>query len=111
MIQIEDDGSIPVCHYRFYKIANIPKVGVAAYVDVIGVVVECGELSEFISNKTQKELKRITLTVMDETASIKVTLWNEAAIKCESMLNKLANMPIIAIKACKISDFNGMIHG
>jgi len=91
--------------YKFVKIADIESVEPKSYVDVIGVVEEVGPLGTIMSNKTQKELKKRNLKIMDRTARIEITLWSEDAENFNE--DKMAQNTVVAFKGAKVSDFGG----
>jgi len=91
--------------YKFVKIGDIESVEPKSFVDVIGVVEEVGPLGTIMSNKTQKELKKRNLKIMDRTARIEITLWSEDAENFNE--DKLAPNTVVAFKGAKVSDYGG----
>jgi len=104
VVQVEDHEILSQ-KYNFVAIANIEQVEPKQFVDVIGVVTEVGPMSTIMSNKSQKEIKRRNLKIVDQTAKIEVTLWSEDAENFDE--HKLAANTVVAFKGAKVSDFGG----
>merc|ERR1719357_1325345 len=90
------DSSIQSQKYNFVQIAGIEQVEPKQFVDVIGVVTEVGPLSTIMSNKTQKEIKRRSLKIADQSAKIDITLWADDADNFDE--HKLATNTVVAFK-------------
>lgn len=104
VVQVED-STISGQRYNFVKIADVEQVEPKQFVDVIGVVTEVGSLATIMSNKSQKEIKKRSIKMMDQTAAIEMTLWSEDAEKFDEDI--LAKNTVIAFKGAKVSDFGG----
>ena len=101
----ENTNHIPTLRYNFFPISALPHKEVGCMVDVLGVVVEIGEVSTIIPrqgpNAGQQLLKR-TVKILDTSASIELTVWSEAAQKF--------NIPrgsAVAFRNLKIGQFDG----
>lgn len=106
MTEVKDNNNeILSQKYKFVKIGDIESVEPKSFVDVIGVVEEVGPLGTIMSNKTQKELKKRNLKIMDRTARIEITLWSEDAENFNE--DKLAPNTVVAFKGAKVSDYGG----
>jgi len=77
-------------------------------VDIIGIVANIGELSDFVSQKSQRKVTKRDVILVDKTAKINVTLWNQMAIDFDEQ--ELLNNPVIVLKAARVSEFGGIIH-
>jgi len=106
-VQMVEDpsGEILSQKYKFVAIEGIEAVEPKQFVDVIGVVVEVGPMATIMSQRTQKELKRRNLKIVDKTAKIEITLWAEDAENFNE--EKLAANTVVAFKGAKVSDFGG----
>ena len=92
--------------YKFVKIANIEQIEPKSFVDVIGVVIEVGQIVSIMSNRTQNQMRRRNIKIADQTAKIDVTLWNKDADDWSE--DQLSNNPVVAFKGCKVSSFGGI---
>merc|ERR1719454_285408 len=76
-----------------------------AYADVIGVCDTVGEVQNFTSSRTNKELTKRTFRIVDQSgAAIECTMWGQTAqqLIAEDIMNQ-----VVGIKAARVSDFNG----
>jgi len=106
VIPVQDESNeIEQQKYKFTKISNIEQVEPKSFVDVIGVVLDVGPITNIMSNRTQQEMKRRNLKIADQTAKIDVTLWNNDAEEFNE--DKIGNNAIIALKGAKVSNFGG----
>jgi len=102
---VGEDQSIQTASYDFKKIDQISNLENQAYVDVIGVCDTVGEIQNFTSSRTQKELTKRTFRIVDETNNaIECTLWGNAAQNLDT--NAVMNQ-VVACKAARVSDYNG----
>ncbi|KAL1672664.1 hypothetical protein EV122DRAFT_294720 [Schizophyllum commune] len=89
-----DDADVPVIQFDFVKIDIC---------DVIGVVVDCGEVSEISTKSTNRTTSKRELSIVDDSGwSVRITLWGETAEKYSEEGN-----PVIAFKGVKVGDFGG----
>ncbi|TBU15764.1 replication factor A protein 1 [Ordospora colligata] len=94
-----DDGS-PRYFFNFVKISELtPEM---SYCDVIGVVKDVYPSSTVVVKSTQNELLKRDAVVVDESGSVRLTLWGaKAELDIESGM-------VLAMKSVKISDFSGV---
>ncbi|ETO26742.1 hypothetical protein RFI_10392, partial [Reticulomyxa filosa] len=83
-----EDSQIEKQKFKFIQIGSILDVQFGEFIDVIG----CVE-----SNK-QKEVKRRTITLVDPTGKIELTLWDTSAELYDE--NRLHNQ-VVAVKGCR----------
>jgi replication factor A1 len=102
-----DDG-IKNQTYEFTKIAALQNADPGLIVDVIGIVKNCGDLSEIISQKMGGKTlqKRDILIVDDSNHDITLTLWGDKAVSCDQLTNA-----VVAFKGLKLGDYNGRTLG
>ena len=73
-------------------------------VDLIAVVKSCSDCVTITSSRTQKELQKRDIVLVDKSLSeIGLTLWGTTAEKFNG-----DNNPILAIKGARVSDYNGV---
>ncbi|KAI5895965.1 replication factor-a protein [Schizophyllum commune H4-8] len=98
-----DDADVPVIKFDFVKIDQLLTTEKDSSCDVIGVVVDCSEVSEIATKSTNRAAKKRELTIADDSGySVRVTLWGETAEKYSE-----AGYPVIAFKGVKVGDFGG----
>lgn len=104
----DDGSSIKTQTYEFTKIGALQNTDPGAIVDVIGIVKNCGEVTEIISQKMGgKTLQKRDLLIMDDSNhDISVTLWGEKAITGDQFANA-----IVAFKGLKLGDYSGRTLG
>lgn len=103
---LEDVSEIPKVHYSFIPINKIVDNKKDDILDVIGIVKECGELSEITVKSTQKQLIKRDLTLVDiSSASIRLTLWGKQAQDFTEQ--EAASNPVIAIKGVRVNEYQG----
>ncbi len=61
-----------------------------------------------MSNRTQQEMKRRNLKIVDETAKIDVTLWNNDAEEFNEDKMRNSKKSCYCLKGCKVSPYGGM---
>lgn len=102
----EDDGKIPRNHFDFVSIDQIKDIPKDQSVDVIGIVTNVSNLQSITSKTTGNQFEKKTVTILDTSSySIEVTFWGEKA-KGDIPLNV-----VVAIRGCRVSDFNGKSLG
>eukprot|EP00697_Spironema_sp_BW2_P014084 gnl/Spiro4/4427_TR2199_c0_g1_i1.p1 gnl/Spiro4/4427_TR2199_c0_g1~~gnl/Spiro4/4427_TR2199_c0_g1_i1.p1 ORF type:complete len:677 (+),score=171.25 gnl/Spiro4/4427_TR2199_c0_g1_i1:305-2032(+) len=98
-----DPDSIPKLKMNFTKLSDIASLEPGKVIDVIGVITEVGDVSTFTATKTNKELTKRNVKLIDASNHIAdLTLWGEQAIKFNSQYGE-----IMAIKAARVGDFGG----
>ncbi|KAH9257863.1 hypothetical protein BASA81_003882 [Batrachochytrium salamandrivorans] len=76
-------------------------------VDILGVVIDQGEVSQFTS-KAGKELRKLELEVVDQSmASIRVSVWGTKADETHAQLAQAGSNPVVAFKSLLVGDFGG----
>lgn len=76
-----DAPQIATSMYNFIKIKEIEHCEVNSTVDLIAVLKEVSDVNEFVSSKTQKELQKREVILVDTSmASVRVTFWGQEAI-------------------------------
>jgi replication factor A1 len=105
VVAAEDSGSIKKMKFSFESVEKIAQKPRDAIVDVLGVVTNVGPLSNILSQKTNREIPKRTITVADDSQhSVEITFWNTMAENHSDV--DLLNA-VIAIKGCRVSDFGG----
>lgn len=105
IIEVCEEGTdnIPEVKYSFKQIGDIANMEISRSVDVIGVLKRFEEVQSITSKKTQKELKKRDLYLMDKSGlEIRFTLWNDEAEKFDARQHD-----IIAVRGAIIGEFNG----
>lgn len=103
---LDEVSEIPKIHYSFVSINKIVDNKKDDILDVIGIVKECGELSEITVKSTQKQLIKRDLTLVDtSSASIRLTLWGKQAQDFTEQ--EAASNPVIAIKGVRVNEYQG----
>ncbi|CAG2113357.1 unnamed protein product, partial [Medioppia subpectinata] len=96
-------SEMPKIRYRFVQIKDLESVALQSVVDVLAVVKNVDECMSITSKKTQKELKKRDIALVDKTSyEVRFTLWNEVAEQFDGQTNQ-----IIAIKNAVVGEFNG----
>eukprot|EP00741_Cyanophora_paradoxa_P004684 tig00000823_g4546.t1 len=110
LIELVSDGSadsIPRINYKFVPIANIENIEANKLVDVLAVVKDVRQLQELKSRKDGKDLIKRDIEIADQSGrAITLTFWGERA-KMPEWDELQGRQPVIAVKSCKISDYNG----
>ena len=102
----DDDGRIPRSHFDFVSIDQIKDIPKDQSVDVIGIVTHVSNLTTITSKTTGNQFEKRNITILDTSSySIEVTFWGEKA-KNDVPLNA-----VVAIRGCRVSDFNGKSLG
>ncbi|XVF52126.1 hypothetical protein PTKIN_Ptkin04bG0239700 [Pterospermum kingtungense] len=110
----EDDNRIPRQQFHFRTISDIEGMENNNIVDIIGVVIfisPAGSLMRKNGTETQKR----TLHLKDTSGrSVELTLWgafcNVEGQKLQSLCDS-GEFPVLAVKAGRVSDFNGKAVG
>ncbi|CAF1322117.1 unnamed protein product [Adineta steineri] len=98
-----DEGqNIPQVQFNFIPICEIANRPVNNTCDTIGVVKSTSDIQTIVSKASQKEFNKRELLLVDEKASIAVTLWGQQAEEFNGSSN-----PVLALKGVKIGDFGG----
>ncbi|KAK4472002.1 hypothetical protein MN116_005379 [Schistosoma mekongi] len=98
-----DTSSLPETHFNFIPIGKLDTQSPGSFVDIVGVVHECGEAQTITAKASQRELRKRELGLVDSSnCLVRLTLWGEEAEHFDG-----ASHPVIVVKAAKISDFNG----
>jgi len=101
--QDADTDKIPRVTFSFVQLDQLSASNKDEVVDVIGICRSAKDVAT-ITSKAGKELTKRDITIADQSlAEIGLTLWGGIA---ESF--NPANNPVIAIKGCKVSDWNGV---
>ena len=94
---------VPKLKYKFIQIKDLPNVSLQSMVDVIGIVRAIDDITAITSKKTQKELKKRELTLLDNSShEVRFTLWNEVAEQFECDLHS-----VLAVKNAFVGEYNG----
>nr|GMC54101.1 replication protein A 70 kDa DNA-binding subunit A-like [Ipomoea batatas] len=111
---LEDDKSIPQQQFQFRSISEIEEMDNNTIIDVIGIVSSISPSSSIMRKNGTETLKR-SLQLKDMSGrSVELTLWGNF---CNAEGQTLQNMcdsgvfPVLAVKACRINDFNGKAIG
>ena len=103
---LDEVSEIPKILYSFIPISKIAENKKDDILDVIGVVKDCGELSQITVKSTQKQLTKRDVTLVDtSSASIRLTLWGKQAEDFTEQ--EAAAKPVIAIKAVRVNEYQG----
>jgi len=103
-IDEEETSKIPTIQFDFCQISQLNASLNGTNVDIIAVVKSAGDCATIVSSKTQKELKKRDLVLVDKSLTeVNLTLWGSYAENWAE-----ANNPILAIKGARVSDYNGV---
>ncbi|CAF0927115.1 unnamed protein product [Adineta ricciae] len=94
--------NIPQVQFNFIPISEIANRSANSTCDVIGVVKSTSDMQTIVSKASQKEFQKREILLVDEKASISVTLWGQQAEEFDGSSNQ-----VLAFKGIKIGDFNG----
>lgn len=96
-------SSIPMLQFDFVPIANIESIEKDTCIDIIGVCKSASDVQTFVARTTNKELIKRDIKLVDRSnKEVNLTLWGNEAEKFDGTSN-----PVVAVKAAKVSDFNG----
>jgi len=101
-----EGNSVPAIRYDFVVLASLEKVNEKETVDVIGIIKDIGEVSNNISQKTNRPVIKRDLTLVDDSGvATRLTLWGNQA---ETFAVNGSN-PVIACKGVSVSNFGGKL--
>ena len=104
-IHLQDDAEDIQESFDFVKIATLSEMEPSGYVDVLAVVKNISEPAIIVSKKSGKEMTKCELTIEDDSgADVRLTVWGNLATQAQT---KFANMPVVAFKRARISDYGG----
>ncbi|KAF9577921.1 Replication factor A protein 1 [Lunasporangiospora selenospora] len=104
IIHAPDSGAVPEMRYKFVDLASLVNIKEKETVDVIAVVKEVGELSNNISQKTNRPVIKRDLMLVDTTGFVtRLTLWGNQA----ETFQIAGSNPVIAFKGVSVSDYGG----
>jgi len=99
-----DAEEIQEC-YDFVKIASLSEMEPSGFVDILAIVKNVGEPATIVSKKSGKEMTKCELTIEDDSgADVRLTVWGDLAANAQT---KFANLPVVAFKRARVSDFGG----
>jgi len=102
---VGEDAKISSQVYEFKPLSDIEGMEDKSFCDTIGICDQVGEVQNFTSSRTQKELTKRTFRLVDKSgAAIECTTWGSFAQSLDP--NSLLNQ-VVALKAAKVSEFNG----
>eukprot|EP00158_Paraphelidium_tribonemae_P003830 Partr_v1_DN26403_c0_g1_i1_m23575 putative Replication Protein len=103
IIPCNDASSVPAIRYNFVSIDRLNDFENNSMIDLIAVVKEAGEVSQFIAKTSQKQMTKRDLVVADQSNNqVTFTLWGKTAESFD-----VSGFPVIACKGVRVSDFNG----
>lgn len=107
ILPVPDSDEIAKINVDPVPIASIANMDVKQSVDILGVVIDQGEVSQFTS-KAGKELRKLELEVVDQSmASIRVSVWGTKADETHAQLAQAGSNPVVAFKSLLVGDFGG----
>lgn len=99
----ETEDSVPHITLTILPLSEIADKNANDYVDIIGIVKSCSELSSITVKSTGKELTKREINVVDDSnCAINCTLWGKQAEDFEGTDN-----PVILIKSGRVGDYMG----
>ncbi|KAI5709630.1 hypothetical protein M8J76_004908 [Diaphorina citri] len=100
----EDEvGNMPSVKYCFVPLKTIAEISPDENIDVLGVCIDAAELSSVTGKTNQKTYMKRDITLVDQSqASVTMTLWGKEAETFDA-----SNKPVIAVKAARVSEFQG----
>ncbi|ESQ55458.1 hypothetical protein EUTSA_v10024555mg [Eutrema salsugineum] len=106
----EEDAAIPRHQFHFRSIGDIESMESNSIVDVIGIVSSISPTG-LIMRKNGTETQKRALQLKDMSGrSVEVTMWGNFCNAEGEKLQRVCDsggFPVLAVKACRISDFNG----
>jgi replication factor A1 len=103
--QVADDTQIGRLQCKYVKLHELSEAAADSIVDVLGVVVDIGVLTEFTSAKTSKMITKRDLTMVDDSNVVCVlTIWGESARLPVGDWRKNA---ILSAAGARVADYNG----
>ncbi|CAO3563560.1 unnamed protein product [Mortierella alpina] len=99
-----DNNHVPAMRYKFVELSALANINEKETVDVIAIVSNVGEVTNNISQKTNRPVIKRDLTLVDATGfSTRLTLWGAQA---ESFTMNGTNA-VIAFKGVTVSNYGG----
>merc|ERR1719326_84441 len=105
VVFVGEDAKISNQVYDFKPLNAIEALEDKTYVDAVVVCDHVGDVQNFTSSRTNKELTKRTFRIVEHSGSaIECTMWGNAAQQLDpnSVLNQ-----VVACKAARVSEFNG----
>jgi len=98
-----DEDNLPHVTYNFVPLSELTNKNANDFVDVIGVMKSCGEVTTIVTKATNRELKKRELHLVDNSnCSVSCTLWGKQAEEYDANDN-----PVILLKGAKLGDYGG----
>ncbi|KAG0014275.1 Replication factor A protein 1 [Entomortierella chlamydospora] len=99
-----ENTHVPEMRYNFVSLSSLAEVNEKETVDVVAIIKDIGEVSNNISQKTNRPVVKRDLTLVDNTGfTTRLTLWGNQA---ESFAVSGSN-PVIAFKGVSVSNYGG----
>lgn len=97
-----DTAHVPEIKYNFVPISDIGAMESGAFVDVIAVCKETGDLTN-LTSKQGKELTKREVTLVDQSnTSIQLTLWGDEARNFDGF-----EQPVLLVKSARVGEYGG----
>ncbi|XP_074270251.1 replication protein A 70 kDa DNA-binding subunit A-like isoform X2 [Silene latifolia] len=110
----DDDNKIPRLQFHFHPISDIEGLENNSFLDVIGVVTSISPTAT-IMKKNGTETQKRSLQLRDKSGrSVEFTMWGNFCNSEGQILQNLCdsgNFPVLALKAVRVSEFNGKALG
>eukprot|EP00824_Muranothrix_gubernata_P012816 TRINITY_DN269_c2_g1_i1.p2 TRINITY_DN269_c2_g1~~TRINITY_DN269_c2_g1_i1.p2 ORF type:complete len:674 (-),score=142.68 TRINITY_DN269_c2_g1_i1:320-2305(-) len=101
-----DEPDIPRIRFNFTDIAQIEHLPKDRTVDVIGIVVQVGDLGQITRQTSGEQVPKRDITVLDKSGrTISLTLWGTFAALFQE--HELRATPVMACKGVRVGEFNG----
>lgn len=102
----EQTESMPAIKLEITKLNDLENKKANDFVDVIGIVQSCADISSIVTKATNKELKKREIMLVDDTNfSIACTLWGKQAEEYDA--EYFNEFPVLLLKGAKLGDYNG----
>ncbi|KAF6028177.1 RpA-70 [Bugula neritina] len=102
-----ESSSVPTIQFKFVSVADLASKPVGGIVDVCAIVHSVGEISSIIAKATQKELIKRDVEIVDDSEMlVRLTVWGDEAKTFSEEVGR-----VLAIKGCKVGDWNGRSLG
>ena len=106
IVQVADDMAIPSMKLNLTPISAISATPIGETVDIAGIVLSAGEVSQVTVKSTGRETSRRNITIGDESgSSVDLTIWGDKALRFGAA--EMAGSPVIFVKQCRVGDYNG----
>lgn len=96
-------SNIPTQRYNFVPIHVLSTKEKNSVVDILAVVKSIGEISTIMQKATGKSLTKRNITIVDTTAAVEVTLWEDECARFNYPVGTL-----LAMKNLRVSTFDGV---